>query len=250
MPTLLLSDLHLDPRQPAVIDRFLRLLDTAPRRVEALYVLGDLFELWIGDDYVAPGLAGVLEGLRAASGRGLKIHVMRGNRDFLLGQTFAERTGCELLDDPVAFDGDGVSALLCHGDGLCTDDGDYQRFRTLVRDAAWQRDFLAKTVEERLRLARAARNMSREATRDKSDAIMDVNPATVTRLMRARGASVLIHGHTHRPGLHRVELDGVPARRIVLGDWPERATLLVADAGALRLESLETWEAASRRRGH
>ncbi len=239
MRSLFLSDLHLDERHPAVIARFVRLLREAAAQADAVYILGDLFELWIGDDHVEPGLTCVLNALRTLSDGGTRLSIMRGNRDFLLGGAFAERTGCRLIEDPCLIELAGGSALLCHGDALCSDDADYQAFRLRVRDADWQRAFLARPVAERLQLARAARNMSREATRDKPDAIMDINPQAVRQLMRRHRTRVLIHGHTHRPGIHHVDLDGSPARRIVLGDWPERATLLIADAGRLVLEPVD-----------
>lgn len=239
MPTLFVSDLHLDARQPAVIDRFLRLLAGPAQRTDTLFILGDLFELWIGDDDIDPGLVPVLDALRALGDCGTQVNILRGNRDFLLGEAFAERTGCRLREEPCVFEQDGTTALLCHGDALCTDDVDYQQFRALVRNPAWQLEFLCKPVEERRRLAQTARNLSRETTGNKPEAITDVNPQAVAQLMREYGCRVLIHGHTHRPGLHRVELDGLPAHRIVLGDWPQRASVLFADRGRLLLESPE-----------
>jgi len=238
--SLFLSDLHLDERHPSVIERFVQLMHGAAANADAVYILGDLFELWIGDDCIAPALRCVPDALRALGEGGTRVSVMRGNRDFLLGEAFARSAGCELIDDPLLIELGGEPALLCHGDMLCTDDNDYQSFRARVRDPDWQRGFLAKPVDERLTLARAARNMSREAVLEKPDVILDVNPDSVSRLMRAKGARTLIHGHTHRPALHRFDLEGLPARRLVLGDWPERATLLVAEGKRLSLETLDS----------
>jgi UDP-2,3-diacylglucosamine hydrolase len=237
---LFIADLHLDPRHPNDIDRFIRLTQGPARRTRGLYVLGDLFELWIGDDAVDPALTPVLDALRDLQSAGTQVSILRGNRDFLLGPAFAERTGCRLREEPLAIELGGQTALLCHGDALCTGDTDYQTFRDRVRDPAWQREFLSRPVDERRRLAQAARNMSRDATLGKPESIMDVNPDAVKRLMLKHAATVLIHGHTHRPGIHTLDLGGTQARRIVLGDWPERANVLVGDDdGGMSIEPVD-----------
>lgn len=236
MTSLFISDLHLDPLQPEIIDRFLSLLNTRAACAEALFILGDLFELWIGDDYIPPGLQPVVRGLRALSDKGIRIGIVPGNRDFLLGDTFAKLAGCDYPGDPFMIELAGESAVVCHGDILCTDDLPYQQFRRMVRAPEWQREFLEKPVEQRLQLARAARNMSAESTRNQSESIMDVNADAVSKLMQETGATLLVHGHTHRPAIHRLDAGG---RRIVLGDWPDRATMLVAEESGLALRAVD-----------
>jgi UDP-2,3-diacylglucosamine hydrolase len=226
MPTLFISDLHLDESRPHIVELFMRFLGKEAHETEALYILGDLFESWIGDDDDAPLPARVAQALRALRDSGVPIYFMHGNRDLLLGADYAARARLALLADPTLIDLCGERVLLMHGDTLCTDDVDYQKFRTLVRDPAWQRQFRAKPLAERRAFAAQARGESRKQTAMKAAEIMDVNQAAVESTMRAHGVRKLIHGHTHRPATHRFELDGRSAERIVLGDWYEQSSVL------------------------
>jgi UDP-2,3-diacylglucosamine hydrolase len=226
MATLFISDLHLDEARPRIVDLFARLLANEAREATALYILGDLFESWIGDDDDATLAMSVADALRALRDSGVPIYFMHGNRDFLLGADYAERAGMELLIDPCVVELDGERTLLMHGDTLCSDDFDYQKFRALVRNPAWQAQFLGKPLAERRAFAAQARGESRKQTAMKAAEIMDVNQAAVESAMRAHGVHRLIHGHTHRPATHRFELDGQAAERIVLGDWYEQSSVL------------------------
>lgn len=224
--TLLISDLHLDPQRPQVLDWLIDFLDGPAREANALYLLGDLFEAWIGDDAPAPGADAVAMALRRLSERGIAIAFQAGNRDFLLGQDYARSCGMRLMAEAECIDIGGVRTLLVHGDTLCTDDVDYQAFRAQVRDPAWQAGFLARPASERWVMAAQARGESRSQTRNKPESIMDVNAAAVIEAMRRHGVRRLVHGHTHRPGLHQFELDGTPAQRLVLGDWDRAPSVL------------------------
>ncbi|MFV8835321.1 UDP-2,3-diacylglucosamine diphosphatase [Aquisalimonas sp.] len=228
LPTVFIADLHLDERRPQIVQLFMQFLQQTAGRTDALYILGDLFEAWIGDDAV-PADHPVIQALAAFSATGTPLYVMRGNRDFLLGDRFAEATGATMLDDPTIVRLGDEPVLLMHGDLLCTDDHEYQQFRAMVNDPAWQAQFLARSVDERIALAKEARDESASRNSmlaDTSDSIMDVNGDTVTATMREHGVHRLIHGHTHRPDRHRFELDGRPAERIVLGDWFEQGSVL------------------------
>ena len=239
-PTVFIADLHLDERRPQIVHLFLQFLQQTAGRVDALYILGDLFEAWIGDDAV-PADHPVLTALAGFSATGTPLYVMRGNRDFLLGRQFAEATGATLLDDPTVVTLGGEPVLLSHGDLLCTDDHEYQQFRAMVNDPEWQRGFLARSVEERIALAREARDEStarNSVLADTSDSIMDVNGEAVLNTMRQHRVQRLIHGHTHRPDTHAFDLDGQPATRIVLGDWFEQGSALWFENGEYRLQSL------------
>lgn len=239
MQTLFISDLHLDPQRPEILALFTRFLDELdPNETEALYILGDLFEAWIGDDEDAPACQAISDRLRTVSERGIALNIMHGNRDFLLGPVFAERCGARLIDDPARVDLYGTPTLLMHGDTLCTDDLEYQAFRRQVRDPDWQQQFLALPLAERRRMAAGLRETSREQTAAKRPEIMDVNPHAVTRAMREAGVHCLIHGHTHRPAVHEFDLDGRPARRIVLGDWYDQGSVLEVSEAGWRLQAL------------
>lgn len=226
MSTLFISDLHLDEARPQITELFARFLANEARGAAALYILGDLFESWIGDDDDAELPARVAHALRALRDSGTPIYFMHGNRDFLLGADYAARAGMELLAVATIVDLAGERTLLMHGDTLCTDDIEYQKFRMLVRNPAWQAQFLAEPLAERRAFAAQARGESRKHTAMKAVEIMDVNQAAVASAMREHGVRRLIHGHTHRPATHRFELDGTSAERIVLGDWYEQSSVL------------------------
>jgi UDP-2,3-diacylglucosamine hydrolase len=227
--TLFISDLHLSGERPDIIKLFLDFLQQEAAGSEALYILGDLFEAWIGDDYVEPALAPVIDAFAALTSTGVPLFVMAGNRDFLMGNEFEQQTGCRLLPDPSIIDLYGTPTLLMHGDTLCTDDVDYQQLRQRFRDPEWQQQFLATPVEQRLTFAQQARNESREATRLKSEVIMDVNADAVASAFTEHGVSHLIHGHTHRPNTHHLTVDSRQCTRIVLGDWYQQGSVLRCD---------------------
>lgn len=224
MTTLLISDLHLHAEAPEVTSGLLSYLDERARHAEALYLLGDIFDAWIGDDIldrpdIAPLANQVVDALRRTSDAGTRLYLMHGNRDFLLGERFAEAAGLTLIDDPTVVELDGERVLLMHGDTLCTHDTAYQAFRAQARDPQWQAQVLAMPIEQRLELAKSLRMQSGEAMSNKAEEIMDVTPDEVSRVMAEHDVRTLIHGHTHRPAVHSLDVDGQPATRIVLGDW-------------------------------
>ena len=238
MARLFVSDLHLDASAPQATEQFLDFLRTHAANQEALYILGDLFEAWIGDDDRGPDKSRVCAGLRELTSSGVACFVIHGNRDFLLGRDFCERTGSRLLPDPVVIELDGERVLLTHGDALCTDDHSYQELRSIVRTPEWQRRFLALPLETRELLANEARAGSREHTSRTVPYVMDVNPDAVAAAYRATGVRRIIHGHTHRPGIHVAELDGQTVHRMVLGAWYEQGSYLVYDSGRYELKEL------------
>ena len=230
MTTLLISYLHLDGSRPEITDQFLKLLREDARRAQALYILGDFFEAWIGDDDDDEHAALVMAALRGATRAGLPIHLMHGNRDFLIGDGFVDRTGVTLLQDPTVLDLYGTPTLLAHGDTLCTDDAEYQMVRRMLRDPAWQKEYLAKSITERRAIAAAARAQSKAHTAAKAEYIMDVNQKAVEAAMTKHGVTRLIHGHTHRPAVHRFKsADGRAMERVVLGDWYDQSSKLSWD---------------------
>ncbi len=218
MTTWFISDLHLQASRPELTRACIGLLDQL-HGCDALYILGDLFEAWIGDDDDAPWLADLAAALGRLAASGCALHFQHGNRDFLLGDTFASHCGMTLLPESTVIDLYGRPTLLLHGDTLCTEDRDYLAFRNQVRNPAWQQAVLSKPLAERRQLAAMLRNESRMAGAEKSGEIMDVTPTEVERVMLDAGVDLLIHGHTHRPARHPLVLDGRPAERIVLGDW-------------------------------
>lgn len=238
MTTLFISDLHLHPSRPQIIHSFLTYLQSVRGETEALYILGDLFEAWVGDDHPDAAFLPVKAALAQTSASGTPVHLMHGNRDFLIGEAFARETGCKLLEDPVLVDLYGIRTLLMHGDSLCTDDKEYQQLRSRLRDPEWQRQALELPVEERLQLALEARELSELSSRDKDEYIMDVNQDEVLRTLTASNAERLIHGHTHRPGKHEFEHDGKTLQRIVLGDWYEQGSVLEVDTNRCELRTL------------
>lgn len=240
MSTYFISDLHLDASRPEATHAFTAFLHGLPDDTDALYILGDLFESWIGDDDDAELPATIADALRAASARGIALYFMHGNRDFALGRDYAERSGMTLLDDPAVVDLYGDATLLMHGDTLCTDDQAYQAFRAQVRNPAWLAHMLAQPLAVRRAFAEQARAGSREHTAMSAETIMDVNAEAVADHFRRHDVDVLIHGHTHRPAVHREEVDGRACARIVLGDWYDQGIILRADAdGRLKLARLD-----------
>lgn len=224
--TLFISDLHLDPVRPAITELFLDFLAGEARTAEALYILGDLFEAWLGDDDPDPHHARVAEALHGVSESGTPVYFMVGNRDFLLGEDYARRAGMTILEEPKTLDLHGTPTVILHGDVLCTDDTAYQAFRAMVRDPAWQQDFLSRPLEERRALAGQAREESQKRGQSISMDIMDVNQGAVADMFRKQAVPRMIHGHTHRPAIHKPNVDGQPRERIVLGDWYEQGSVL------------------------
>jgi UDP-2,3-diacylglucosamine hydrolase len=235
-----ISDLHLRPEQPEMVQLFLQFLQDQSRdgELEALYILGDLFEAWIGDDFVPPGADTVIAALAQLTRGGTSVYFMHGNRDFLIGDEFSAHTGCQRLPEYHVIDLYGTPTLLMHGDLLCTDDVDYMKFRAMVRNAQWQQDFLSKTVAERMAIAQTARTESQQKTQQMATDIMDVNQDAVVQTMKKWQVPQLIHGHTHRPNIHELTIDGNPAKRIVLGDWYEQGSVLVCDRQGCELKTL------------
>ena len=238
MTTLFISDLHLGAERPDITATFIEFLRTQARQAEALYILGDLFEVWIGDDVAIAAHQPIINALKNLTDSGIPVYVMHGNRDFLLGDAFASASGCQLVAEPLVINLHGTPTLLMHGDVLCTDDVDYQRFRAQVRNPAWQQKILALTPQQRTALAQDYRNQSREQSSQKSMEIMDVNPHAVENTLREHGVSHMIHGHTHRLAVHDIQVDGKPARRTVLGDWHHQGSVLVCDDTGCTLSSL------------
>jgi UDP-2,3-diacylglucosamine hydrolase len=236
--TLFISDLHIDATRPLIIQQFLHFLRTEAKDAAALYILGDLFESWIGDDAPDAAQAAAIVALQALTSGGVPCFVMHGNRDFLLSTQFCRMSGAQLLPDPLIVTLYGEAVLVMHGDALCTDDRAYQRLRATVRDADWQRQFLALSIEARRSLAGAARAGSRAHTAAMEHAITDVNPDSVARALRGAGTATLLHGHTHRPAIHALEVDGKPRTRIVLGDWYDQGSVLRWDHDGPELKSL------------
>lgn len=234
-PTLFVSDLHLSAERPQMSDAFERLLAGPALRAEALYILGDLFDYWAGDDDLAnPFNARIVAKLSAATALGTTVFLMHGNRDFLIDEDFAQITGVQLLEDPTLIKIGGERTVLAHGDTLCTDDADYQRFRSEVHDPKWRRRFLATSLAERHARIEDMRAKSEAEKRKKTMAVMDVNADAVIALFRSCRASRLIHGHTHQPATHELTIDGRRCERRVLADWHERATCLLWDGKELR----------------
>jgi UDP-2,3-diacylglucosamine hydrolase len=237
---LFASDLHLSPTRPDRIERFLALLARCRAAASAVYLLGDLVEFWPGDDDDDPLHLRLTAALRALTQAGVELAIATGNRDFLMGERFSATTGATLLADFTLLEIHGTRTLLTHGDLLCVKDLQYQQFRQYVRDPARQQQFLSLPLAERRRIAAETRTGTQQSMLDKDDFIMDVDEAEVIRVMAHHGASRLIHGHTHRPAVHRVDIGNVPCERVVLGDWyagdevywvtPATQRLLAADA--------------------
>ena len=238
MSTLFVSDLHLDAAWPAITAQFLAFLEHEARGAQALYILGDLFEAWIGDDDPDPAKREVAAALRSLTQSGVPCFVMHGNRDFMLGERFCRDTGCTLIGDGTIVELYGERVLLMHGDVLCTDDRGYQRLRRIVRNPAVQWVFRRMSLQRRQALAGRLRAGSRMHTTAALPAIMDVNPGAVRNAFRRAGVRSLVHGHTHRPAIHNLEIDGHPSRRIVLGDWHAQGSVLEWSPSGVALRAM------------
>ena len=236
MTKLFISDLHLEANRPEIGEQFLSFLAGEAREAEALYILGDLFEAWLGDDDPNPYYGEMKSALRELSDTGVPVYFMHGNRDFTIGADFAAETGLTILEDPTVVDLYGARVLLCHGDALCTDDVQYQQVRAMTRNPEWLAMMLAKSIEERIAFAIQARKESLERGESLSDEIMDVNQDAVARALNEHGVEVMLHGHTHRPAVHPLDLDGRRATRIVLGDWYEQGSVVRWDDDGPRLD--------------
>ena len=236
MDALFISDLHLIQDRPQANEQFFDFLESKARAAGALYILGDFFEYWIGDDDLADPFNAVIAGLlRDLTRGGTALYLMHGNRDFLLGEDFCKATGARLLGDPRVVILDSEKILLMHGDTLCTDDLDYQNWRRTARSAAWRREFLSKSIPERRAAVMGLREKSKEVIRAKPAEIMDVNAGAVEEAFRRHAVTRLIHGHTHRPGRHTLEVDGRACERWVLPDWYGRGGYLTVDKAVARL---------------
>lgn len=240
-PLWLASDVHLGPATPTTAEAFLGFLDAATEEAAALLLPGDIFDAWIGDDVIKiapPWLATVLQALQRTAAR-IPVWLGRGNRDFLMGQDLAHALGAHLLPEPAILETDFGRILLTHGDEYCTDDTAYQQFRMMVRNPQWQAEFLSKTIPERMAMAQQARGESQSANQMKSAEIMDVNAQAIEQAFRDTDIDILVHGHTHRPGRHVLEVDGRRRERWVLPDWecdhanPPRGGWLVIDRDGL-----------------
>jgi UDP-2,3-diacylglucosamine hydrolase len=230
------SDLHLTETRPAANEAFFSFIERKAPSGQALYILGDLFEYWIGDDDLAEPFHAVVAGfLRGLSRAGVALYVMQGNRDFLMGARFCDETGARLLGDPAVVELAGVRTLLMHGDTLCSDDADYQDWRRVARSEKWQREFLSKPLAERRRAILELRERSKSAIRVKSAEVMDVNDDAVRKAFRQHGVTRLVHGHTHKAGRHSIQVDGQLCERWVLPDWYGPGGYLEIGAGKPRL---------------
>ena len=230
-----ISDLHLQEERPDITQAFLTFLEETASKAERLYILGDLFEVWIGDDDQNDFILKIRESLLKTN-KTTEIFFMHGNRDFLIGSKFASSSGMKLLNDPSKEEMFRNPVLLMNGDLLCIEDIDYQSFRKTTRDPKWQEEFLSKTLNERKEIAKDLRDESKQATGEKKQDIMDVTPSEVVKTMEQSFASVLIHGHTHRPNSHDIKINNRPAKRIVLGDWDEYGWYIWMDSSSCELK--------------
>jgi UDP-2,3-diacylglucosamine hydrolase len=238
MTTLFISDLHLEAERPDIADQFLKFLASDASEADDLYILGDLFEAWVGDDDPNTHYFTIKRALRKLVDSGIPVFFMHGNRDFMIGTEFAYETGVNILKDPHRVNMYGQKALLSHGDVLCTDDVQYQKIRKMTRDPAWQATMRAKPLKDRLRMAEEARRQSLEQTLNLSMNIMDVNQDAVVSVIRKFSVDILLHGHTHRPGVHTVDLGRHKAKRIVLGDWYTQGSVVRWDSRGPKLETM------------
>ena len=238
MSTLFISDLHLSGERENITELFINFLDQRASKADALYILGDLYEVWPGDDMIQPDYLSSITKMKQLADNGLPLFIMQGNRDFLMAEKFSEVSGATLIEDPTIIDLYGIPTLLMHGDTLCTDDVDYQKFREMVRNPNWKKEFFSLPNEERLAMTTKYRKASKEETSKKSMNIMDVNQQAVETTMQEHNITQLIHGHTHRPAIHEFSVDNKKMKRIVLGDWFEQGSVLVCNKSGCQLESI------------
>jgi len=224
--TLFISDLHLTAERPAIIELFKRFVNERGVHADALYILGDFFEYWVGDDDPAEELKAVFDAFNTLHEQQVPVYFMHGNRDFLIKTGFAKRTHCQIIPDPTSICINQQNIMLMHGDSLCTDDIKYQEFKLQVRSDEWQNAFTAKPLSERKMIVENLRKTSQSATSEKNEAIMDVNQQAVEKAVLKHNTRWLIHGHTHRPNIHQFKIDNMDVTRIVLGDWYEYGSVL------------------------
>ncbi len=237
--TLFVSDLHLDQKRPHIVAAFCRFLGECSS-ADALYILGDLFEYWIGDDDPAEGLELAIQAIRDLTNSGVPVYFIHGNRDFLIGKRFSKQTQCKILPEETVIDLYGTPTLIMHGDTLCTDDIAYQKYRSKARSPWIQKPLLMLSVKQRLKIAEGLRKKSKTATQNKAENIMDVNQYTVERVMQKHNVVHLIHGHTHRPAEHEFIQSSHTYKRIVLGDWYEQGSVLRCTPDSMKLEIIST----------
>ncbi len=239
MTTLFVSDLHIEAGRPEIGKQFLEFLDGEAQTAEALYILGDLFESWIGDDDPNAHYATIKKAINELVNQGVPVFFMHGNRDFMIGDGFAVDTGVTILPDPLVIDLYGEQVLLSHGDAYCTDDVQYQQVRSMTRNPDWQAMMLQKSLAERQAIAAAARAESMQHGQTIDAEISDVNAGAIERVMAEHNVVTMLHGHTHRPAVHKLTLDGQLATRIVLGDWYDHGSVVRWDEGGPTLSAMQ-----------
>ncbi|WP_318502244.1 UDP-2,3-diacylglucosamine diphosphatase [Photobacterium leiognathi] len=237
MTTLFISDLHLSASRPDMTDCFLRFMAEDTANIDALYVLGDLFEMWIGDDEESPFLQQIKQAFKTLTDSGIPCYFVHGNRDFLIGKRFSQQTGVQLLPEHSVVDLYGKPTLILHGDTLCIEDEAYQRYRKKVHNKFIQWLFFRIPLSKRIQIGEKFRNNSSKNNQMKSQSIMDVTASEVVRVMKEFHVDQMIHGHTHRPDIHSLTVDDKPATRIVLGDWYEHGSVLVVTPDSYQLET-------------
>lgn len=237
MTTLFIADLHLSAERPDITACFLRFMAQETHHIDALYVLGDLFEMWIGDDEDSPFLRQIKQAFKTLTDTGTPCYFIHGNRDFLIGKRFSRETGITLLPEHSVVDLYGTPTLILHGDTLCIEDQAYQRYRKKVHNPVIQWLFARLPLSYRIKVGDKFRQNSGKNNQTKSQSIMDVTQAEVIRVMREANVTQMIHGHTHRPNIHNFDIDGIPAQRIVLGDWYDHGSVLVYNADGYQLET-------------
>jgi UDP-2,3-diacylglucosamine hydrolase len=236
-----ISDLHLSPERPQIIDLFIRFADEVAAEADSLYILGDFLEYWLGDDDSTPSLTPVFDKLIELHERhATDVYFMHGNRDFLVGKQLAKHCRFNLIHDPYKIKIHDKDALLMHGDTLCTDDVEYQKFRQMVRSSQWQQQILSKTLEERIEIAKGLREKSQQSTSAKEEYIMDVNQEATDKAFIENNVDLIIHGHTHRPAIHQKKINGIDTTRIVLGDWYNTGSYLrIKDSSQFALQTYQ-----------
>ena len=235
MTTIFISDLHLDKDRPKVIRYFIDFLNNLESDIESLYILGDFVEYWVGDDDPGDGLEEVFSSIKKKS-NDIPIYFMHGNRDFMISEKFCNHHGMKFLKDPTKIKLHGKKILLMHGDTLCIDDIEYQKFRTMVRSPLWQNEMLKKSLEERINLAKMLRAKSLSETGTKDEVIMDVNNDEVISQLKKHNVDMIIHGHTHRPNIHKIISENKECKRIVLGDWYDKSFILRISDGEIIID--------------